>query len=232
MPVIALIDGLLPRAWPGLKERVAFHETQPYQSGSPATSHAMQMALAIRRNAPDAEFESLGVFAGSLACSVSSVCDALAYAAQSDASIVHCSFGLGRDVPELGKSVARILASGKFLVASAPARGAVSFPAAYEGVIAVQGDARCTPGQWSHLNLSHAEFGACPHGPDGMTNGASTAAAHFSGHLARALALNSLGTLRADPAFRGRERILRSQEVPDALALCRSPGVTAGHDGA
>lgn len=211
MPLIALIDGLLPIGWPGLRHRVPFREMHPREAESPAACHAGQMALAIGRNAPTARLDSYAVFSGRLACSVTAVCRALDHAAENDADIVHCSFGLARNEPDLACAVARVLRAGKTLVASAPARGAAVFPASYDGVIAVQGDARCTPELWSWLDLPHAAFGACALGADGVTNGASTAAAHFCGHLARTMETNTVDQLRTSAAFKGRERILDGQ---------------------
>ena len=84
------------------------------------------------------------------------------------------------------------------------------FPAAYPGVISVQGDARCEAGAWSWLNLPTAEFGACPSLAKGSeVAGGSVAAAHFTGHVAnlKARGVDDLhAALRSGATFVGRER--------------------------
>lgn len=74
---------------------------------------------------------------------------------------------------------------GRVLVAAHPARGPACYPAAYPGVIAATGDARCG---WDDISqLGPALFGAwCnspEHGAPGM-GGASLGAARIAGHLA------------------------------------------------
>ena len=200
MTVVALIDGPLP-------ETQAFCALHPQAGQSPAAQHAGAIARAIRHNAPAARIDSYAVFPGALTCSVRADCDALHHAAQSEAQVNNCSFGIPRDAPELTEAVARVFARGKYIVASAPARGGAVYPAMHDGVIAVQGDARCTPGTWSWLGLPHALFGACA-GSDGAIRGASLAAAHFTGHLARAIAEGREADMQRAAAFHGRERIL------------------------
>ena len=129
---------------------------------------------------------------------------------ESEAEIVHCSFGLQRKDVGLADAVAGLVAQGRLVVAAAPARGGPVFPAAYPGVISVQGDARCEAGVWSWLNLPTAEFGACPSLVKGSeVAGASVAAAYFTGHVAnlQARGVDDLHTaLRSRAAFVGRER--------------------------
>src|SRR5690606_31825954 len=104
---------------------------------------------------------------------------------------------------------------GVLLVAAAPAAGAMTFPAAYPGVIRVTGDARLAPGELSFLGDSRAAFGAAaggpaprPHTPGG---GTSPAAAHSTGTLARVTAAGASGgevveLLRRECSDFGRER--------------------------
>ena len=208
MTVIALLDGPLPDGHPSRRRSVAFCDLHPDVRHSPAAQHACQMAAAIRQSAPDALLESYVIFPGRLATSVSIVCEALREAARSDADIVHCSFGIARNAAELADVVASILASGKRIVASAPARGEAVYPALYDGVISVQGDARCGPGEWSWLNLPHARFGACAAAAKSTIHGASTAAAHFTGLLAGAMQSGREDEMQQAATYRGRERIL------------------------
>ncbi|MDC0657905.1 hypothetical protein N6L27_07865 [Leisingera sp. SS27] len=206
-PLIALIDGPLAENAPGLAGRVDICAMHPRAAESPAALHARHMAVAIRANAPDAQISGFSIFSGRLATSLSTVTEALHRAAESEAEIVHCSFGLGEASPLLAEAVAAVLAAGKMLAASAPARGAPVYPAGLEGVFSVQGDARCGAGQWSLLNLPSARYGACPGSPSSPVRGASLAAAHFTGLLARASMNGGVEAMLQDPPFRGRERI-------------------------
>ncbi|AVO36324.1 hypothetical protein [Pukyongiella litopenaei] len=207
MMVVALIDGPLPVVMPACRHRHLHCQPHPDADRSPAARHAGQMAAAIMRNAPGVAFDSHVVFPGHLNTFVVAVCEALERAARSDARIVQCSFGIARNPPELVRAVAAVRAAGKWLVASAPARGAPVYPAGCDGVVAVQGDARCGPAQWSRLDLPHARFGACPTGPDPAIRGASIAAAHFTGLLAREHDAGRADLMPQTAPFQGRERI-------------------------
>ena len=174
---------------------------------TPATRHAAAVAATILSEAPTARIESHPVFRDRLATSAADLARALEAA---DADIVHCSLGLPRADATIAQTVAKLIAKGRILVASAPARGAPVWPAALPGVISVQGDARCGPGQWSHLALPAATFGACPRSPRDLA-GASFAAAHITGILAaKALTdpAQAAATLRAQATFTGPERRL------------------------
>lgn len=169
------------------------------------------MASAILQGAADARLLNYVIFPGPLGTSLAAVCGALHQAAQSDAAIVHCSFGLRHDRRQLARAVAAVLSAGKRLVASAPAReGSPVYPSQYDGVIAVQGDARCVPQEWSWLNLPHAEFGACPSGAGADLRGASVAAAHFTGLLARETGAGREALTWQNATYQGRERILET----------------------
>ena len=213
---IALIDGPLAPDHPALGRAEAFCTPHPDAALSPAARHAGAMAAAILRGAADAVLLSHVIFPGALTTSAAAVSAALDRAARSEADIVHCSFGIGRDLPQLARAVAAVLAAGKRLVAAAPARGQAVYPALYSGVIAVQGDARCAPRDWSLLDLPHAAFGACPSGPDPAIRGASIAAAHFTGLLARHLPVGGEAAMRDRAAYHGRERILEGRGVSHA----------------
>ncbi|MFY2823820.1 subtilisin-like serine protease QhpE [Ruegeria sp. MALMAid1280] len=212
---IALIDGPLPTDFAALGRREICCDIESCEADSTALRHATQMAHAILRNTPGAQIDNYVVFPGTLSTSVSSICNALDLVAQSDAMIVHCSFGLARDVPRLERSIRSITAAGKTIVASAPARGGPVYPAFYRDVIAVQGDARCGPQEWSRLNLPHADFGACPSGADPHIGGASIAAAHFSGLYAHQIQLGRDHGMEQLATYKGRERI-QSVEGPRA----------------
>lgn len=206
-PLIALIDGPLAADTPGLAGRADICDVHPRAAGSPAALHASCMAAAIRANAPDAQILGISIFPGRLSTTPATAAKALHRAAETEAAIVHCSFGHAGASPLLAAAAAAVLRSGKLLVASAPARGTPVCPADCDGVFSVQGDARCGAGQWSLLNLPAARFGACPGGPGSPVRGASLAAAHFTGLLARASAGSGIGEMLKTPSFTGRERI-------------------------
>ncbi|WP_417209029.1 hypothetical protein [Antarctobacter sp.] len=206
MTRVALIDGPLAPDSPGIAEVI-----DPAGGAilrSPAGQHAVAIAAAIRSEAPGAAIISIPVFRGRLAASVADLVAALRLAADTDAAIVHCSLGLGRNAPEVAEAIAAL--ADRVVVASAVARGGPVWPAALPPVIAVQGDARCAPGQWSHLALPTADFGACPHlGHRPGVAGPSIAAAHVTGVLAaQGLTCPSAAKafLESGASHRGRER--------------------------
>jgi hypothetical protein len=110
------------------------------------------------------------------------VAAALDWALAQRAQLIHLSLGLAHDRPVLAAAVARVLAAGTVVVASTPARGVRTYPAAYSGVIRATGDARCGREEISHLATPWADFGACAlhHGQNGrVQRGASIGAAHL-----------------------------------------------------
>ena len=200
---LALIDGPLAAGHPALARQVV---RRAAPADSAAGAHARALAGAVLAHAPGAVIDNLVVFDGRLATDAATVARALEQAR--GAALVLCAFGLARDDPAIRAAVAARVADGAFVVASVPARGAVSYPAALPGVLAVQGDARCGPGQWSAL--APGRFGACPEaGP--QVRGASAATGHFAGHLARLIpggAGATVAAMEAGAAFRGPERRL------------------------
>lgn len=203
MTLVALIDGPLS---PGLAGCVDLIDPlRDAVADSPAGQHARAVARAILSRAPEAELLSIPVFKARLAAKTSDLVAALEQAAQSGAEIVHCSLGLARNDPQVAEAIAAL--GDRITVASAPARGDPVWPAALPGVIAVQGDARCGPGQWSRLDLPAADYGACP-SSQGIA-GASIAAAHLTGILAAqpfTTAARARTFLDAGAAHIGRER--------------------------
>ncbi|ARJ71012.1 hypothetical protein B0A89_14400 (plasmid) [Paracoccus contaminans] len=111
------------------------------------------------------------------------------------ADLIVMSLGLPADRAPLADACAQTQRAGVAMVASAPARGGPCWPAAYPGVIAASGDARCG---WDDLSLlpgrrigawcaspeqGAAGMGAAATGGAAM-GGASLAAARVAGHLA------------------------------------------------
>lgn len=184
-PNFTLIDGPLPADWPGLVGQEALCAPHPSADHSPAAGHAAAIARAAQMGAgPQATLDSLVVFDGHLASSRAAVTAGLTAAAQSAAPIVLCAFGMAAPDRAMARAVAALLAQGKAVLAAAPAQGAEAYPAALPGVIGVQGDARCGPGEWSRLDLPLARFGAHAGRAGDPVRGASRAVGHFAGHLA------------------------------------------------
>jgi hypothetical protein len=100
------------------------------------------------------------VFWGKTPASAAAVAAALDWAVAGDAKLIHLSLGLSADRAVLGAAVLRAVSAGCVVVASAPARGGMVYPAAYRGVIRGTGDARCGTGELSCLGPGF--FGGCP----------------------------------------------------------------------
>lgn len=102
--------------------------------------------------------------------------------------VICLSLGLTADRAALRAAIAAIVPTGTLMVAAHPAQGAPCYPAAYPGVIAATGDARCGWDQISQLG-PHL-FGAWCDSPEqsGGMGGASLGAARLTGHLAQLLA--------------------------------------------
>ena len=155
-----------------------------------------------------ARFISIPVFPGRLSATAVNLAEALTLAAGTPADIIHCSLGLARNDADVARAIEAL--DGRIVLSSAPARGEPVWPAAHASVIAVQGDARCRPGEWSCLALPSADYGACPYGPAGTdAAGASIAAANLTGILAvRSILLpaQARALLNQQANYRGRER--------------------------
>jgi hypothetical protein len=158
---VGLIDSC--GTWPGASRAAAFvapgnhvecREPVPDPSG-----HGSRIAGLLMRDRP-IELLLGQVFTTGAATTGASVAAAVDWAVVGGANLIHLSLGLAADRPVLAAAVARATAVGCIVVASAPARGAPVFPAAYPGVVRATGDARCAPGEISCL--SEGLFGACP----------------------------------------------------------------------
>lgn len=114
------------------------------------------------------------VFLSAGPTSGAAVAAAIDWALAREAGLVHLSLGLAENRAVLEAAVARAVASGCIVVAAAPARGAPVYPGSYPKVLRASGDARCAPGELSHLARWH--FGGCPRLESGA-GGASVGAA-------------------------------------------------------
>ncbi|MBN8185914.1 S8/S53 family peptidase [Salipiger thiooxidans] len=211
MRAVGIIDSGAAPGLPGAARAFdadgAGHNALPDRLG-----HGTAVARTILRACPSARLVHAQVFDARPVTSALRVAAALDWlVARGDVGLVCLSLGLSADRTVLAEAVARAQAAGLVLVAAHPARGPAPWPAAYPGVIAGTGDARC---DWEALSrLGPQLFGAwCnspEHGGTGM-GGASLGTARLAGHVAAIMA-DGAGT---------------SEAVLDALAR------RAGHHGA
>ena len=174
--------------------------------------HGTAVAAIIRRACPGAAVLHAQVFDDRPVTSALRVAAALRWFADMPddlrPGLICLSLGLAADRAPLRMACARLTGAGVVLVAAHPARGPACYPAAYPGMIAATGDARCG---WEDISqLGPALFGAwCnspEHGAPGM-GGASLGAARIAGHLAAIMAeAGPLDAAHATAALAGRAR--------------------------
>lgn len=181
-----------------------------------ALGHGAAVAALIRAQAPACRLLDAQVFADAGAAAPAVVAAAIDWCVAHGARVINLSLGLRDDRQVLHAACDRALAAEVLLVASTPARGDAVYPAAYAGVVAVCGDARCAPAGWSLLD-DRRRVGASPAAPAGapaglQSGGASYAAARISGIAAaffarypEAAVSDFIGFLLAGAAYHGRE---------------------------
>ena len=192
-------------------ERALARAFAPDGSAQPAEpdrlGHGSAVAGIIRRASPGARIVHAQVFDARPVTSALRVTAALRWfagmAPDERPDLICLSLGLAADRAPLERACAALVEAGAVLVAAHPARGPVCYPAAYPGIIAATGDARCG---WDDISqLGPALFGAwCnspEHGARGM-GGASLGAARIAGHLAAIMA--SEGRLSGPTAIAAR----------------------------
>lgn len=162
----------------------AFHAGRDGPATPDRLGHGAAVAAVLRRAAPGAALRHAQVFDDTPVTSADRVARAVLWLA-GEADIILLSLGLAADREVLRGACETARAAGKCVVAAAPARGAPIFPAAYPGVVAATGDARC---DWDDLSLLPGPvIGAWCASPErggrGM-GGASLAAARVAGYLA------------------------------------------------
>lgn len=184
---VGIVDTGLQRChWPSLQAGQSFvldeQDVLCQPLGDDLLGHGTLVTRLLREQAPGVELCMAQVFSARPATTAAQVSAGLAWLLGQGVSLINCSLGLHADRPVLRELCLQAAAQGVVICASSPAMGQAVFPAAYPGVVAVTGDARCRPGEWSWLQDHRAEFGAAVgRGPEG---GASMACARFSGLLA------------------------------------------------
>ena len=180
--------------------------------------HGSALAEIVLATAPGAGLLDARIFSASQPSAPAIAAAGLDWLVGEGARIVTMSFGLRHDRAVLRKACANAALAGVILLGAAPARGAPVWPAAYDGVIRVTGDARCAAGEVSALDSAQADVGAHPrpldnHGEDAGIGGASFAVAHVAGLLAARFAEEpdptreaALAWLRSVARYHGPER--------------------------
>ena len=197
--LIGLLDsGLAPELAPSVAAGRRFAlDGQGEVAAGPVESdrlgHGSVLARIILEAAPQVRLLDAQVFLASIATTPAAAAAGLDWLVGAGARIVNMSFGLRHDREVLRRACAEAAAAGVILLAAAPARGAMVYPAGYPGVVKVSGDARCAPGEVSTLGGRQADFGAHPRplsdaDDAGRSGGASFAVAHLCGLLAAYLA--------------------------------------------
>lgn len=194
------------------------------EAGVDVLGHGALTLQIVHSIAPGARLIVAQVFFESLLVAPQAVASALDWLVAKGAQLVNLSLASRTDSPALRESCRRAIRADRLLVASVPARGPRVFPAAYDGVIRVTGDARCGPGEFSTPADGRVDFGASPlHGPTcasgaAVSGGASIATARLTGALADLLlqgcdAHSALSSLSARCAFRGPQNAPRCAQA-------------------
>jgi len=180
-------------------------------SREPAVSDPIGHGTAVTRTICSMSFKAVDLMIAQVLdeegiCTPAAVAAAICWAMESRVDLIHMSLGLREDRRVLADAVAGAVRAGCVVVASAPARGGVTFPAAYAGVIRATGDARCVAGEISVLGNAQAHFGGCPQYPaHPRSGGASIGAANVSGVVVSRLVPGSeSGSVRAQLALMAR----------------------------
>ena len=160
------------------------------QRGAPEPDrlrHGSILADIIMAEAPACKLLNAQVFAATAVTLPEAVAEALGWVVTRGARIVNLSVGMAHDRLVLRQACRAALARGVLLLAASPARGAPVYPASYDGVWRISGDARCAPGEVSALQNAQGDFGAHPRGPsmqEGVAGGASFSVGWVSGIIA------------------------------------------------
>lgn len=191
-PLVGLIDsGVTSTFILNVKSKRDFYwqenQVQQTNNGAVHLAHGSALAEVIIKQAPNAQLAIAQVFHQRLVTTPEQIVAAIDWLISQKVSVINMSFGLNNDRIILQEACQRALAQGIFLVAASPARGAPVFPSSYHGVLRATGDARCKPEEFSWLNSTQADYGACVKSSLAEVTGASVGAAQMSGHIARYL---------------------------------------------
>ncbi|MEP6885179.1 MAG: hypothetical protein ABJC66_10565 [Gammaproteobacteria bacterium] len=159
---VALIDSC--GSWPGVADAAAFGDdggrVAQRETVADPTGHGSRVARLLTAVEGAVELLLGQVFLDARPASAAAVAAAIDWAVAARANLIHMSLGLGADRAVLADAVGRAVVEGCLMVAAVPARGGLVYPAGYPGVIRATGDARCAPGELSHLG--EWLYGGCP----------------------------------------------------------------------
>jgi len=105
--------------------------------------HGTAVASLVLARAPRCSLLSAQVFYATRPTTAQVIAAAIEWCIAEGARVVNLSLGLREDRRVLRESCLAAIARGVLLVASHPARGGATYPAAYPGMLAVSGDIRC-----------------------------------------------------------------------------------------
>jgi Subtilase family len=188
--LVGVVDSGVTAGFSGLIASRRFDAGDGAQAVDDRIGHGTAIAHLLREHGGGPGLLVAQVFAQTQRCSPERVTAALEWLVERGAALINLSVGLREASACLRGACERAEAAGVMLVASAPARGAPVYPAAYAQCIAVSGDARCADDEISWLGSANADFGAHPFlvPGDSRSGGASYAAARVSGRIVRLLA--------------------------------------------
>ncbi len=218
--VLGIVDSGGPSAASGDARRFRLAEggaviREP--AGPDRLGHGSRVETVIRRARPGATLRHAQVFGDRPVTTPAQVAAAVRWLTEGGARVICLSLGLTADRAGLRDACREAIATGVVLVAATPARGARCYPAAYPGVIAGTGDARCGFDEISALGGdAPAAFGAWCASPEqggGRAGGASIGCARLAAHVHAILrdrpgasVAEVVAILEATAAYRGRER--------------------------
>lgn len=185
---VGIVDGpLAAPLWPCVEASARFGGGDESAPNRAALAHGSHVARLVLEASPSARLLSAQVFHEGLEAGVGDVVAAIDWLTAQRVDVINLSFGLRERSAALEAACEAAQAAGVLLVAAAPSRGGVVYPAAYRSCIGVSGDARCRPGEVSWLGLDGADFGThalLEPGNAARGGGASIAAARMSGLVA------------------------------------------------
>lgn len=192
-PCIGIIDSGITQALQHrvLDARFFGPETQGTAPAEDQLVHGSVLAQLMLELCPQAELLVAQIFRDSRQASVGHVVEAIDWLVDSGAQMINMSFGLQQASQALQQVCQRARQAGVLLLASAPARGQPTYPAAFAECLAVSGDARCAVDEISWLNLAHVDVGGNPlirPGAPEHGGGSSFACARVAGLAAALLA--------------------------------------------
>jgi hypothetical protein len=174
--------------------------------------HGSKVLSIIAHCAPRAQLYIAQVFRERPVTSAAQVAAALDWLVEQEVTVVNLSLGLREARDVLAAACARAVDAGVVICAASPALGRPVYPASFDGVLRVTGDARCARMEFSAIGTAQADFGAHVRPLDGDrgASGASMGCAHLSGHIGHHLADGGLpdaaavrAWLRANARYQG-----------------------------